>query len=60
MNDIDVEHDERREPLCPKCDRPAALLQPAEPDVGIMSDLFACKEHGGFCFSSEGVEWVEL
>lgn len=61
MNDIDIEEDESRRPDCPKCDKPATLLQPAEPDVGIMGDLFACEEHGGFCFGADGiVEWVEL
>lgn len=31
-------------PLCPMCDRDTDITQPAEPDVGIMTDLFGCAD----------------
>lgn len=33
---------------CPKCGELTKISQPAEPDVGIMGDMFECKEHGEF------------
>ena len=39
---------------CPECGERAAVAMPAEEDVGIMSDLLSCKEHGEFYFDDTG------
>lgn len=36
------------ESSCPLCKVAGEILRPAEPDVGIMQPLYACREHGEF------------